>query len=165
MWSAASPSLEIERRPFGEQLVAVGCCVAGSIVPWLLPLTTLQSSLFTVVAIAVVCVTVWRAGFVGARYRVVKAVWDHDGQWWLIDASGLRQRYVLSSAARVTPPLIWLHWRGDRGARQMLLFRWTLSRRTKSEEWRRLAVRLRLEGAVTAPDGSGGDPAPSSRGT
>jgi len=148
---ADSPSLELERQPRSEYAVALVALAIASIIPWLLPFTAGASGVFTMFAATLVASCSWWAGLIGERRRIVRAIWESDGSWWLIDTKGIRWAAVLAAETRVLPSMIWLHWRSIRGTRQMLLRR----RGMPEVTGRRLAARLRLENAPAGKfDGS-----------
>jgi hypothetical protein len=142
---ADSPSLELERQPRSEYFVTAIVLLIALVVPWLLPLQlTLRGTLVALV-IGLATATCWWNGLIGPR-RIARATWDNEGRWWLFGTDGGRSIAELDADTRVLPGLIWLHWRSERGARHMLLWRGAMS----PAVGRQLAARLRLQNMSAA---------------
>jgi len=145
MWFADFQSLEIDRQPASERIVASIALLVAACVPWLLS-PSVPRLLVAIAVCGVVYLACGFAGLIGTRRRVAKAIWDSDGRWWLVDAANLRYPATLASSSTVFPHFIWLHWQSPRGARHLFLWRSTRSRRFQADDWRRLVARLRLRG-------------------
>lgn len=148
MWSPGCPSPAIKRQERTETTLAAACIAVAASVGWLLPLTFVSSLLFTIAAALIVALTCRRAGWIGAKYRIVEARMSGDGAWSLMDGSGNRFSAVLTPRACVMSHLIWLHWRCEGGGRQLVLVRNPHLAPTQElacalDEWRRLIVALR----------------------
>jgi hypothetical protein len=162
MWSAGCPSLVIEPQKSVETSVAVACAGISLLVPWLLPYDLISSLTLCGAFLAAIALSMRRAGGLGSRGRVIRAAWDADGQWRLSLSGRETVTATLTADTRVTPYLIWLHWRTPVGPRQMLLVRWKFTRGSDQNGWRQLIVRLRFQRTSSprlAGSGSATDPA------
>lgn len=148
MSSAGCPFLALDRQASVHTALTVACVALAALIPWLLPMSLMGSLAFASVAVAVVLPAAWRAGWVGGRFGTQSAVWDTDGEWRVTVAPSEVHRAVLGSGTRVTSSIVWLHWETPIGSRQMVLIRWLFVRQLDQEAWRRLLVRLRLQGAL-----------------
>ena len=144
---ADSPSLELERQARSEYVVTVAALTIAIGIPWLLPIGLITSMIFAATAAAIIGIASWWSGLIGTRRRVVRALWDSEGRWWLTGSTGERWIAECDASTRVLPGFFWLHWRSVHGAHHMLLWRGSMS----TAHARQLAARLRLQ-TIGAPD-------------
>jgi hypothetical protein len=143
-----SPRLELDLR--GRRWDGRVAWLALILTPALLllalsfPLAVCVAALATVLAAG----GLYRAGWLGGRDRIQRAVWSCDGRWLLTDGRGCLHEGELRVDSRVGARLVWLRWNANR-TRSMLL----VSGDVEAAELRRLIVRLRIEGARRALPG------------
>lgn len=146
MSSNSSPVLMLDLRWSPQRWAIVAIQVAICLVmPWLIPQGTAAVKLIVGAAalLGVAAGFYWLGGW-GAR-RVVRAAWLQSGDWQIERADGSKLTASLLDSSQVTAGFISLHLYADgpAGSRHRLLWvRGELDR----EVWRRLRVRLRLEG-------------------
>lgn len=153
MSSPSSPSLvlDVASRRFESRVALLAVAAGLSAAAWLALGGAPALAVLTSVALGVVIVGLRRAGWLGGERRLVKLAWLADGQWLLTDARGRSRQGVICSDTRVGKAWVWLRWNTlDASATPppMLLARTDMPR----EDFRRLKVRLRVEGARSAAD-------------
>jgi hypothetical protein len=142
MSSLGSPRLDIqvhERR--AERWIAV----VGSALALLLPSLMLSAggtlTLGTgLLAACVVAAGFYRAGWWSGPHRIERVIWDQEGYWLLLDASGRAREVRLAADTRIGPGCVWLRWHTS-GPRSLLLLPCDAS----ADQLRRLSVRLRID--------------------
>jgi hypothetical protein len=133
-----------ERLLGGLALVAVG--VASALAP-------LQSGLFLLAA-PVICLGLWRQGWLGGKRRLTAISWLPDGHWLLSDARQASIPADLRADSRVGGSWLWLRWTTDcslRPRRRSLLL---LGGDIPNSDLRRLVVRLKLEAQLAGVAGA-----------
>ena len=151
MSSAGCPFLALDRQSSVQTALTAVCVAVAAIVPWALPASSLVSFALASLCVAIVLLAAWRAGWIGVRFGIQSAVWDTSGEWRVAVSPSETHRAVLASSTRVMSTILWLHWKTPIGDRQMLLIRWIYSRRANRDAWRRLIVRLKLQGSARGP--------------
>jgi toxin CptA len=63
----------------------------------------------------------WRAGWIGSKYRIIAARWAADGRWVLTDRHRSAIPAELSGATRLAGRVVWLHWKIAPGRRRSML--------------------------------------------
>jgi toxin CptA len=101
-------------------------------------------------ALGAIWLGLWRAGWIGSRYRIVAVRWSADGRWALAERHRSAIPAELSGATRLAGPVVWLHWKTAPGRRRsMLLARGDMP----AGQLRTLRARLRIEALERAlPD-------------
>jgi hypothetical protein len=137
---ADSQFLEISCRTRLPQFIASGVIAICVLTPWMLSSLdlTLKCSL-TISALGIGAALCRREGLIG-NPRLVAAALQSEGEWQLTEAGGRRMAGTLDAQSRVLPMLVFLRWRTEFGARQVIL----CGRSVRSDPMRRLSVRLRL---------------------
>src|SRR3954462_3229524 len=89
MSSHGSPSLDLDVRSRRTESRIAGASVLFAIAcPWLIAMEPVLSSLLSITAGVIMIAAFWRAGWIGARYRIARVTWLADGRWLLIDQGG-----------------------------------------------------------------------------
>jgi toxin CptA len=122
MSSRNSPTLTLEingRRAEGRAawlvLGCAACAVAllGAVPFWMQGLAG--------AAVGAIGLGLWRAGWIGSRYRIVAVRWSADGRWELADRHRSAIPAELSGASRLAGSIVWLHWKIAPGRRRSML--------------------------------------------
>ncbi|HEY7641996.1 MAG TPA: hypothetical protein VH814_19855 [Steroidobacteraceae bacterium] len=92
--------------------------------------------------LAVLGFGLWRAGWIGSRYRIAGLRWQDDGRWLLVDSRETAVAAELSPGTRLASGLLWLQWRTVPGRQRSMLLR---PGDLPAGQLRALAVRLRIE--------------------
>jgi hypothetical protein len=93
-------------------------------------------------AVCAIALGLWRAGWIGSRYRISRVLWFADGRWSLADPHRSAIPAVLSGDSRLAGDVVWLRWRTAPGRRRsMLLTRGDLP----AGQLRKLRARLGIE--------------------
>jgi hypothetical protein len=100
------------------------------------------------VAGAVASFDFWRAGWLGGKRRLTRAIWTGEGEWRLVDRAGAAWLAHLSSASQVMGAVIWLRFTSDRGSRALLFCGSDLPVDVR----RRLTARLRAQALKRDPE-------------
>lgn len=146
MSSQGSPTLELDvRRRRWERPIAATALVVVAAMPWLLGWRVSLWLPFAVSVLLPVAAGLHRAGWLGGRACLRRAVWRSDGRWLLVDGRGRSCEAQLRTDTRVGGAYVWLRWDADR-TRSMLLVHGDLA----APELRRLIVRLRMESVAPA---------------
>jgi hypothetical protein len=139
-----SPRLDIQiRERRAERWVASGSSVLALLLPCLLVpaggsvLLALAAGLG---AAAVVAAGFYRAAWWPGPHRIERVIWDQEGYWFLMDASGRTREVQLAADTRLGPGCVWLHWHTCR-PHSLLLMKSDLP----ADQLRRLSVRLRMD--------------------
>jgi hypothetical protein len=138
-----SPRLDIQvRERRAERWVASGSSVLALLLPWLI--VPAEGSVLLAVAAGLVAASVVAAGFYRAAWwsgprRLERVIWDQEGYWLLMDASG-RTREVQLAQTRLGPGCAWLHWHTSRPHTLLLM-----TGDVPADQLRRLSVRLRID--------------------
>jgi hypothetical protein len=127
-----------ERHAAWLALVGAGCAVA------LLAPVPAWTPLLAAGGVGAIAFGLWRAGWIGSRYRIVAVRWLADGRW-LLAGRGKTFPAELCAATRLFGPTVWLHWKtGPWRRRSMLLAPGDLP----AGQLRALGVRLRIDGPI-----------------
>ena len=149
MSSSSLPPLHLE---FARAPVRDGLCVLILLITIAVPTLAvidygLGAITITVLAAASLAAYIhWRAGWLGNKYRVGKAVWDGEGQWWLTLAGESRIGAELCPESVATRFGAWLVFRTEQGDKRFLLVTFA----TFPALYRALLVRLRIDGIEAA---------------
>jgi hypothetical protein len=159
--SPDSPLLAIELSRRVQNAIVIATLGIVLIVP--VALLSLSMAVNLVIAIAsgaFATVAFWRIGWLTSG-GVTRAIWFSDGQWQLIDRTGRAISATLLPGSRTLGRLTWLRFRTGQGPREIVV----LDDKGGGESYRRLSVRLRLEGAfrqgVNAQDPGLNQPEPA----
>ena len=149
MSSPGSPTLILDapiRR--AERAIAAIALAAVGAVPWVV-LPAARALVYGLCGVLIVALAAWRAGWLGQAHRITRLRWHADGRWTLSTACQPPREARLLADSRVAAGFVWLRWRtGPRPwnrVRSMLITASDLS----PADWRRLAVRLRLQGRTS----------------
>lgn len=135
-----APTLRLEPRPSRWQALAAALLVLAVLaVPLLSPWPAGLRLAVALVALAVLALLAWRQRR-APRWR--RLVWDGEGAWLVDHGDGPRPARL--RAARLTGPLLALDL--EVGGRRHRLVLWPDS--LPADDWRRLRIRLRREGAA-----------------
>jgi hypothetical protein len=151
MSSRNSPTLTLEvNGRFTETLAAwvvLGCAACAVMLLGAVPFWT---RVLAAVAVGAVALGLWRAGWIGSRYRITGVHWFADGRWSLADRHRAAIPARLSGDTRLAGHLVWLRWRIAPGrCRSMLLTRGDMP----AGQLRALRARLGIEALERAsPD-------------
>jgi hypothetical protein len=151
MSSRNSPTLTLEvRRRRAEALVAWFALASAGGAVVLLGATPSWTPWLAAGAVGVIAFGLWRAGWIGPRYRIAGVQWLADGRWLLADRHGSVVPAQLSTDTRLAGDAVWLRWRTAPGRRRsMLLVRGDVP----AGQLRALRVRLQIEALEQAlPD-------------
>lgn len=159
MSSRTSPPLVLEL----DSLRTQRCCVRGTLAACLLAPFMLAGWLGWVAVVVLGIMTTGltaiafrHAGWLGGRRSLTRAVWRTDGSWCLSDGAGQQIDATLADDSRMSPRAIWLRWKPDFADAP----RASLPRRPAvvllpsdlpPGDFRRLLVRLRVDGSECAP--------------
>jgi hypothetical protein len=101
-------------------------------------------------AVCAIALGLWRAGWIGSRYRITGVSWSADGRWSLVDRHRSAIPALLSGDTRLAGEVVWLRWRtAHGGSRSMLLAHGDMP----AGQLRKLRVRLGVEAVERAlPD-------------
>ena len=151
MSSRNSPTLTLEvNGRFTETLAAwlVLACAACAVV--LLGALPFWTQGLAAMAVGVVALGLWRAGWIGSRYRITGVRWVADGRWSLADRHRAAIPARLSGDTRLAGHVVWLRWSTAPGrCRSMLLTRGDVP----AGQLRALRARLEIEALERAlPD-------------
>lgn len=151
MSSRNSPTLTLEvNGRFTETLAAwlVLACAACAVV--LLGALPFWTQGLAAAAVGAVALGLWRAGWIGSRYRITGVRWFADGRWSLADRHWTAIPARLSGDTRLAGQVVWLRWSTAPGrCRSMLLTRGDLP----AGQLRALRARLGIEALERAlPD-------------
>ena len=141
MSSSGSPKLDIqvhERR--AERWIAMTGSVLALLLPWLMELQGTALALTGLLSAGVVAAGFYQAGWWSGPHRIQRVIWDADGYWLLLDASGRTREVQLAADTRTGPGCVWLRWQ-TAAPRSLLLLPCDAS----ADELRRLVVRLRID--------------------
>ncbi len=150
MSSRSSPSIAIDcRPPLAARPAILLACLAAGLIPWLVPAGPWTVPASLACAMAVFCGFL-ASGWLGGPRALAIVFWLPEGGWWLTSRNGSGEVAKLLPDSRVFTHWLWLRWNGPSGRRQALLLR----RSVEADAVRRLAMRLRLQGAhpVTGSD-------------
>ena len=151
MSSRNSPTLTLEvngRRTETRAAWLVLACAACAVV--LLGFQPFWIQGLAAAAVGATTLGLWRAGWIGSRYRIVGVRWSADGRWMLVDRHGSSIPAELSGDTRLAGSIVWLRWKLAPGrGRSMLLAHGDMP----AEQLRTLRARLRIEALERAlPD-------------
>jgi Membrane-bound toxin component of toxin-antitoxin system len=133
-----------------ERAIATIAPAAAALVPWLIVPRSLGALVYGLCCAAVVGFAAHRAGWLGTAHRLACATWHADGRWTLSDPRKPPQEALLLGDSRVAANWVWLRWRTEEASwhrRSMLI----TSSDLPPDQWRHLAVRLRLQGRTCTP--------------
>jgi hypothetical protein len=124
-----------ERRAASLALVGAACAVAllGAAPPW--------SQWLAGAGAGAIAFGLWRAGWIGSRYRIDGVRWLADGRWLLAEPCNTFP-VELSADMRLVSNAVWLRWRTAPGRRRSMLL---TAGDLPAGQLRALIVRLRIE--------------------
>jgi hypothetical protein len=125
-----------ETRAAGLVLAGAACAVL------LLSPTSWANVLVGAGCLLTVGLGLWRAGWIGATHRLVRAQWRADGRWQLGGTDGKTFDGELSAGTRLGRNSLWLHWVTPGGRRRFMLL---APGDLPPSQLRALAVRMRIE--------------------
>jgi hypothetical protein len=148
MSSTSSPSLRLDvRARRAERWLALALIALAASIPSLFGLASAAALPVSLAAAAVALYAVRREGWLGVREAVESITWRSAGEWELGTRGGRQVLCELGRGSRATSGAIWLCLResGRRHTWRFLVTPFDLP----GDEFRRLFVRLRLDGART----------------
>jgi hypothetical protein len=115
--------------------------------PLLLPVDRWLQGLLMVLCVSFIAAGFWQAGWWGSR-RLQRIVWLGDGRWLLSRREGSSFEVRLLGDSRLAPGVVWLRWQSEQPqsglpSRPAMVLS---SSDIPPADWRRLRVRLALEG-------------------
>lgn len=122
MSSRNSPTLTLEingRRTETRAAWLVLVCAACAVV--FLGAVPFWAQGLGAVAVGVLALGLWRAGWIGSRHRIVGVRWSADGCWTLADARRTAIPAELSGDSRLAGHIVWLRWKIGPGRRRSML--------------------------------------------
>jgi hypothetical protein len=133
-----------------ERAVAAIALLAGAAAPCLIFSLAPAAFVYAACCVGVLAWGCYRAGWLGARHRIVAATWHADSRWTLSIGFAQPVDAVLLGDSRVTPGCVWLRWRTPERPWPRLRSMLLIASDLPSGELRRLGIRLRLEGSDSA---------------
>ena len=123
-------------------MLAGGACGA-----LLLGLSSWMSLLVAAAGLPLICLGLWRAGWIGSRHRIIGLGWLADGRWVLAGSGESMAIGELSAGTRLARNVLWLVWGTSDGRRRSMLL---APGDLPPNELRALSVRLRIDGLERA---------------
>jgi hypothetical protein len=146
MSSTSSPSLRLDvRARRSERWLALALIALAAIIPSFFGVASGVALAASLVAAVVALYAMRREGWLNARDPIDTITWRSAGEWELGARGGTQWVCELGRASRATSGAVWLCLRESDGRRtwRFLLTPSDLS----ADDFRRLYVRLRLDGA------------------
>ena len=139
--NSSTLTLDVRLRR-AESCAAAVVLVGGACGATLIGAASWVSPLAAAAALAVIGFGLWRAGWIGARHRIVGLRWFADGRWVLTGSRDHTASGRLSAGTRRVRNLLWLVWNSSEGRRRSMLL---AAGDLPADQFRALSVRLRIE--------------------